>query len=52
MPQVGIAANLRGTPGRVRSAGPAPGAQTREVLQNLGLAAGEIERLHASGAVG
>ncbi len=52
MPQVGIAANLRGTPGRVRSAGPAPGAQTREVLQHLGVAAEEIERLHASGAVG
>ncbi|MEE9286172.1 MAG: CaiB/BaiF CoA-transferase family protein [Dehalococcoidia bacterium] len=52
IPQVGIAAHLRGTPGRIRWAGPAPGAQTREVLEGLGVAADEIERLRATGAVG
>ncbi len=51
MPQVGIAAHLRGTPGRVRSVGVPAGANTHEVLAGLGYESGEIERLLRQGAV-
>jgi crotonobetainyl-CoA:carnitine CoA-transferase CaiB-like acyl-CoA transferase len=52
VPQIGIAAKLRETPGAVRTAGPPPGAHTAAVLEGLGFAAAEIGRLRRCGAVG
>lgn len=43
---------LSETPGRVRRPGPRPGEHTREVLEEAGLSAGEIEALASSGAIG
>jgi crotonobetainyl-CoA:carnitine CoA-transferase CaiB-like acyl-CoA transferase len=40
------------TPARIRSGPAADGEHTREVLAELGYAAGEIDELHATGAVG
>ncbi len=49
--QVGIAAHLRGTPGKVRAHGLPPGASTREVLTGAGYAPADIKRLYREGAV-
>jgi crotonobetainyl-CoA:carnitine CoA-transferase CaiB-like acyl-CoA transferase len=48
---VGIPVKLSRTPGAVRSAPPAMGADTRSVLARLGYAEAEISALYASGAV-
>jgi formyl-CoA transferase len=42
---------LTGTPGTVRHLGPRPGAETDEVLQELGYTNEEIERFRSIGAV-
>ena len=51
MPQIGIAAKLGATPGRVRSPAPSPGRDTDAVLRGLGLDAAAIAALRESGAV-
>jgi len=51
-PQVAVAPRLLGTPGRIRSAGVAPGAHTREVLRALGRDDAQIDALYERGAVG
>ncbi|MGV9678698.1 CaiB/BaiF CoA transferase family protein [Nocardia sp. NPDC003482] len=43
---------LSETPGRIRWAGPAPGAHTAEVLGRYGIDAEELARLRAAGVVG
>ncbi len=43
--QFGIGLKLSGTPGAVRSAAPAPGEHTEEVLRGLGLTPGDIRAL-------
>jgi crotonobetainyl-CoA:carnitine CoA-transferase CaiB-like acyl-CoA transferase len=50
--QVGVMAKLSETPGRIRSAGGAPGENTREVLAELGYDAAAVEAMRAAGAVG
>jgi crotonobetainyl-CoA:carnitine CoA-transferase CaiB-like acyl-CoA transferase len=45
-------ARLSETPGRIRSAGVAPGANTDEVLAEIGYDAAAIAAMRASGAVG
>lgn len=47
--QVGISVKLSDTPGAIRSAGPARGAHTDEVLREAGLSAGEIASLREAG---
>lgn len=39
------------TPGQVRSAGPALGEHTHEVLSGLGLSAADLERLAREGVI-
>ena len=51
MRQIGIAAKLGGTPGRVRAPAPAPGRDTDAVLRNLGMDDAAIAALRESGAV-
>jgi len=51
-PQVGVMVKLSETPGRIRSAGVAPGASTAEVLVEIGYDAAAIEAMRAAGAVG
>jgi crotonobetainyl-CoA:carnitine CoA-transferase CaiB-like acyl-CoA transferase len=50
--QVGVMVKLSATPGRIRSAARAPGADTEAVLGELGYDVAEIEVLRAAGAVG
>ena len=50
--QVGLVPKLSRTPGRIRGTGPMLGAQTDEVLQGLGLPAGEIDELRRQKVVG
>jgi formyl-CoA transferase len=52
VPQVGIAAKLSGTPGRVQSTAPRPGQHTDEVLSEIGLSAAETSALREAGAIG
>ena len=49
--QVGLAATLSETPSRVRSGPLLVGEQTREILDDLGFSANEIDALFAAGAV-
>ena len=49
--QVGIAAKLSDTPGRVRSTAPRPGQHTDEVLSEIGLSAAEIAALKREDAI-
>lgn len=49
--QVGVPAVLRRTPGAVRGGQPRVGAHTREVLDEAGFPAGEIDRLLDAGIV-
>jgi crotonobetainyl-CoA:carnitine CoA-transferase CaiB-like acyl-CoA transferase len=49
--EVGVPNTLAETPGAVRTAAPAAGEQTDEVLRELGLAAGEIAALRAKRVV-
>jgi crotonobetainyl-CoA:carnitine CoA-transferase CaiB-like acyl-CoA transferase len=51
-PQVGVMVKLSETPGRIRSAAVAPGANTAEVLAELGYDAAAIEAMRDAGAVG
>ncbi len=51
MRQIGIAAKLGATPGRVRSPAPAPGRDTDAVLRDLGMDEAAIAALRESGAV-
>jgi alpha-methylacyl-CoA racemase len=51
-PQVGVTVKLSETPGRIRSAGVAPGANTSEILAEIGYDASAIEAMRAAGAVG
>jgi crotonobetainyl-CoA:carnitine CoA-transferase CaiB-like acyl-CoA transferase len=50
--QVGVMVKLSETPGRIRSAASAPGADTEAVLGELGYDAAAIEAMRAAGAVG
>ncbi|MDY6911067.1 MAG: CaiB/BaiF CoA-transferase family protein [Chloroflexota bacterium] len=49
--QLGIAIKLSDTPGEIRSFAPLPGAHTDEVMNNLGYAASDIERMRAAGVI-
>jgi crotonobetainyl-CoA:carnitine CoA-transferase CaiB-like acyl-CoA transferase len=49
--EFGVAIKLSDTPGHVRTAAPLPGEHTDQVLQGLGLAAGDIAALRAKGVV-
>lgn len=49
--QIGIAPKLGTTPGRVRHAGPAPGAHTEHVLAELGYSSADVARLMADHVV-
>jgi crotonobetainyl-CoA:carnitine CoA-transferase CaiB-like acyl-CoA transferase len=49
--EFGVPIKLSETPGAVRTAAPAAGEQTDEVLRELGLAAGEIAALRAKRVV-
>jgi crotonobetainyl-CoA:carnitine CoA-transferase CaiB-like acyl-CoA transferase len=51
-PQVGVMVKLSETPGRIHSPGIAPGANTDEVLAELGYDAAAIDAMRAVGAVG
>jgi crotonobetainyl-CoA:carnitine CoA-transferase CaiB-like acyl-CoA transferase len=51
MPQIGIAAKLGATPGRVRAPAPGPGRDTDAVLRALGMDDAAIAALRESGAV-
>ena len=51
MRQIGIAAKLGATPGRVRAPAPAPGRDTDAVLRDLGMDDAAIAALRESGAV-
>jgi formyl-CoA transferase len=52
VPMAGVVPKFTGTPGSVRSAGPALGAHTREVLTNLaGVDPEELTALEAAGIV-
>ena len=50
-PQIGVGPKLAETPGKARTAGVPPGANTREVLRELGLSEKTIDDLHGSRAV-
>jgi crotonobetainyl-CoA:carnitine CoA-transferase CaiB-like acyl-CoA transferase len=50
--QVGVMAKLSETPGRIRSAGCAPGQHTGELLAELGYDNAAIEAMRVAGAVG
>ena len=50
--QVGIAAKLSETPGRVRGTAPLTGEHTDDVLASIGYEAERIAALRADGAVG
>jgi crotonobetainyl-CoA:carnitine CoA-transferase CaiB-like acyl-CoA transferase len=50
--QVGVMAKLSETPGRISSAGVAPGENTAHVLAELGYDNAAIEAMRAAGAVG
>ena len=47
---IGLAAKLYGSPGKIHSPAPLLGQHTREVLEESGFSEGEIEGLLASGA--
>jgi crotonobetainyl-CoA:carnitine CoA-transferase CaiB-like acyl-CoA transferase len=49
--QAGISVKLSETPGSIRSLSPATGQHTDEVLQGLGYAREEIDRLRGAGAI-
>ena len=49
--QLGIAAKFSLTPGKIRSHAPELGEHTHAILEELGLAPGEIEALAARGAI-
>jgi crotonobetainyl-CoA:carnitine CoA-transferase CaiB-like acyl-CoA transferase len=49
--QFGIALKMSETPGTVRSAAPASGEHTDEVLKDLGASASEIARLRREGVI-
>jgi crotonobetainyl-CoA:carnitine CoA-transferase CaiB-like acyl-CoA transferase len=49
--EVGVAIKLSETPGSVRSAAPAPGEHTDEVLEGLGIGAPEIAELRMKGVI-
>ena len=51
VPQVGVGPRLDATPGRIRHAGSPPGAQTREVLRELGLGEETISEMYRRGVV-
>ena len=50
--QVGIAPKLSDTPGKVRTLAPLLGEHTEEILQGLGYAQEEIQKLQQEGVVG
>ena len=50
--QVGVMVKLSETPGRIRSAGCAPGQHTGELLAELGYDSSAIEAMRTAGAVG
>jgi crotonobetainyl-CoA:carnitine CoA-transferase CaiB-like acyl-CoA transferase len=50
--QAGISIKLSETPGRIKSAGTAPGENTVEILQELGYSREEIARLRKEGIAG
>ncbi|MCH8815703.1 MAG: CoA transferase [Chloroflexi bacterium] len=50
--QVGVMVKLSETPGEIRSTGPEVGANTTEIMTDLGYSAGEVETLRESGAIG
>jgi len=50
--QVGVMVKLSETPGEIRSAGPEVGANTTEIMEDLGYSDGEVETLRESGAIG
>jgi crotonobetainyl-CoA:carnitine CoA-transferase CaiB-like acyl-CoA transferase len=52
IPLAAPAVNFSRTPVRIRTRAPAIGQHNREILQELGLDAGEIERLMSEGAIG
>jgi crotonobetainyl-CoA:carnitine CoA-transferase CaiB-like acyl-CoA transferase len=52
VPNIGFAVKLSGTPQQVRRHPPLLGEHTSEVLEEIGIAAGERERLRAAGAFG
>lgn len=49
--QLGISIKLRRTPGRIRSFAPLSGQHTREILDELGYSAAEVEELYREGVV-
>ena len=49
--EVGVAIKLSETPGSVRSAAPAPGEHTDEVLEGLGMRPQEIATLRTKGVI-
>ncbi|GMV99654.1 MAG: CoA transferase [Candidatus Hydrogenedentota bacterium] len=49
--QIGIPIKLSATPGELRTAPPALGQHTREILHSIGYSEPEIDRLAASGAI-
>jgi formyl-CoA transferase len=50
--QIGIVPKLSATPGTIRHTGPATGADTRVVLEKLGLAAEAVARIAGRNAAG
>lgn len=50
--QVGIVPRLSRTPGKIRNTGPEAGADTRDVLSQLGYSETAIDALYEAGAVG
>ncbi len=49
--QVGVAIKLSDTPGSIRTAAPLANEHTEAVLKDLGLGAGDVERLRAKGVI-
>ena len=50
--QAGISIKLSETPGSVRSLGSMPGADTRDILLELGYSGSDIDKLREEGAIG